>query len=390
VKHRTPFPAALAVIVAAAAVSCGGSKSTPAPTAPTPTPSATLTAPKPDSPAAGEQLGTLRPTLTVQNATSDQPSGTRTYEFQISDTTSFSATTTSSEIRGFDAQVGKTGVPEGTGGKTSFTVESDLQPTTAFFWRVRAVQGTTVGPWSETFRFKSKLVGFNRPGELYDPLIHGETVGTIVGSATFLPGQGLQLNSGAGGIIGYVRYVLPQTIPNGEFSMDVMGLRANGPGDKAKVFGMQQGPDDSDFVTNKYRIDVQYRGITGVPPNCIQFRVLYGSSDDLDVRYEPDANDRNAAVRILNPATKYYWRARWGSVFNLFMREGGAAGTGVTQYDKSIATPRGAYLPNPHYAYLGAPPARSGPEAASIPGSIYSNVWIGNKPRPDTLGSALQ
>ena len=172
--------------------------------------------------------------------------------------------------------------------------------------------------------------------------------------------------------------------------MDVVGLRANGPGDKAKVFGMQQGPDDSDFVTNLYRIDIQYRGVNGVPPNCIQFRVLYGSATDTSVRYEPDANQRNAAVVLLNPATTYYWKATWGSVFNLFMREGSAAGTGTTLYNFSIPTPKGAYLPNPHYAYLGAPPARSGPEAASIPGSIYRNVWLGNKPRPDTLGSALR
>jgi len=229
-----------------------------------------------------------------------------------------------------------------------------------------------------------------RAGELYDPLIHGETVGLIVGSATFLPGQGIQLNSGAGGVVGYVKYVLPQTISNGEFSMDVAGLRANGQGDKAKVFGMQQGPDDSDFVTNLYRIDIQYRGVNGVPPNCIQFRVLYGSATDTSVRYEPDTAKRNASVVLLNPATTYYWKATWGSVFNLFMREGGAAGTGPTLYDFSIPTPKGSYQPNPHYAYLGAPPARSGPEAASIPGSIYSNVWLGNKPRPTTLGNALR
>ena len=172
--------------------------------------------------------------------------------------------------------------------------------------------------------------------------------------------------------------------------MDVMGLRANGPGDKAKVFGMQQGPDDSDFVTNKYRVDIQYRGVNGVPPNAIQFRVLYGSATDTSVRYEPDTAKRNASVVLLNPSTKYYWKATLGSVFNLFMREGGLTGIGPTLYDFGIPTPRGAYLPNPHYAYLGAPPARSGPEAASIPGSIYSNVWIGNKPRPESLGSALR
>lgn len=386
-KHRILVPAACAAILAALSVACGSSKS--APTTPTPV-SATLTAPKLDSPAANAQTDTLRPTLTVQNATSDQPAGTRTYEFQISDTSSFTAATVSSTIQGFDAQVGKTGIAEGTGGKTSFTVDADLQPTTVFFWRARAIQGTATGPWSDTFKFKSKLVGFIRAGELYDPLIFGETVGQIVGSATFVPGQGIQLNSGAGGVVGFVKYVLPQTISNGEFSMDVMGLRANGPGDKAKVFGMQQGPDDSDFVTNLYRIDIQYRGVNGVPPNCIQFRVLYGSATDTSVRYEPDTAKRNASVVLLNPGTKYYWRATWGSVFNLFMREGGAAGTGPTLYDFGVPTPKGSYNPNPHYAYLGAPPARSGPEAASIPGSIYSNVWLGNKPRPDSLGSALR
>jgi hypothetical protein len=200
VKHRLlaliALPAAAAVIAA-----CGGSKPTP-PTTPAPV-AATLSAPKVDSPTSGSQLDTLRPTLTVQNVTSDQPGGTRTYEFQISDTTAFTAATTQS-VSGFDATVGKTGVAEGSGGKTSFTAESDLQPTTRFYWRARAIQGTTTGPWSETFEFKSKLVGFNRAGELYDPLIHGETVGEIVGSVSFIPGKGAQLNSGQS----YIKYLL--------------------------------------------------------------------------------------------------------------------------------------------------------------------------------------
>src|SRR6187431_675740 len=136
---RILVPAACAVVIAGLALACGSSKP---PTTPTPAPvAATLTAPKLDAPTANAQTDTLRPTLTVQNATSDQPTGTRTYEFQVSDTT------TSPTIRGFDAQVGKTGVPEGTGGKTSFTVEADLQPTTMFFWHARASQGGAVGPW---------------------------------------------------------------------------------------------------------------------------------------------------------------------------------------------------------------------------------------------------
>lgn len=379
---RSSTLALAAVAAAITAAACGGSKGTPT----TPTPSAaTLTAPKLETPAANEQLDTLRPTLTVTNATADV-SGARTYEFQVSDNTGFTSATTS-YVTGFAATVGKTGVAEGTGGKTSWTPDTDLQPTTLFYWRARAVQGSSTGPWSETGRFKSRLVGFIRAGELYDPLIHGETVGTIVGSATFIPGRGLQLNQGSG-FVGYVRYVLPQTISNGEFSMEVEGLRANNAGDKAKVFGMQQGPDDSDFVTNKYRVDVQYRGINGVPPNCIQFRVLYGSATDLSVRYEPDTAKRFASVFLLDPSTTYYWQATWGSTFRLVMLQGGMNGSPL--YDYSIPTPKGSYQPSPHYAYLGAPPARSGPEAASIPGAIYRNVWIGNRPRPASLGSALQ
>ena len=72
--------------------------------------------------------------------------------------------------------------------------------------------------------------------------------------------------------------------------MDVEGLRANAPGDKSKVFGMQEGT--SDFITNDYRIDVQYRGATGRPPNAIQWRVIYGDAEDLEVRYEPDTAER--------------------------------------------------------------------------------------------------
>ena len=67
--------------------------------------------------------------------------------------------------------VGATTVAEGANGTTSWTPDQDLQPTTVFYWRARARQGTAVSAWSATGTFKSKLVGFNRAGELYDPLI---------------------------------------------------------------------------------------------------------------------------------------------------------------------------------------------------------------------------
>lgn len=377
-KNRILFQTAVVVAVAAGVMACSDKKT---PTAPTPPPvPATVTAPKLDSPAGGAQTDTLRPTLTVQNATSDQ-AGTRTYQFQISDTSSFTTAATSS-IPGFAATVSKDGVPEGAGGKTSFTVESDLQPTTMFFWRARAIQGTVTGPWSDTFQFKSKLVGFNRAGELYDPLIHGVTVGDVVGSVTFIPGEGAQLNNGAS----YIRYLLPQTITSGEMSMDVKNLRPNGPGDKTKVMGMQEG--QGDYIVNPYRVDIQYRGSSGFPPNAITFRALYGSADDLDVRYEPDTGTRFASVFALNPSLVYHWKATWGSEFRVTVQEGGNKGT--TFYNVGVRSPNGTYRPTPHYAYAGAPTGRSGAESASIAGAIYRNVWIGSRPRPDTLGSALR
>jgi hypothetical protein len=256
-----------------------------------------------------------------------------------------------------------------------------------FYWRARAVQGTVTGPWSDMFQFKSKLVGFNRAGELYDPLIHGETVGTIVGSASFVPGKGLRLNNGQS----HVRYLLPATVTSGEFSMDVEGLSANGPGDKAKVFGMQEGQDD--FIVNRYRVDIQYRGLAGFPPNAITFRALYGDGDDLDKRYEPDTNTRMRSVYNLNPAATYYWRANWGPEFRVIVKDGGLNATGIngtTIYNIGMASPNGTYSPSSHYAYLGAPVGRSGAESASIGGTIYRNVYLGSRPRPETLGSALR
>jgi hypothetical protein len=368
---------AAAVAVAVGSGACSDSKSTP--TAPVPA-AANVSAPALEAPAADTQLETLRPTLSVRNVTSDQ-SGTRSYEFQISDSTSFTAATTSN-VEGFAASVGSTGVPEGAGGTTSWTPAQDLQPTTLFYWRARATQGTSASAWSATGTFRSKLVGFNRAGELYDPLIHGETVGQIIGSATFLTGRGLQLNDGQS----HVRYLLPQTITSGEFSMDVEGLRANGPGDKAKVFGMQEG--QGDFITNRYRVDIQYRGTAGFPPNAIQWRVIYGDADDLDVRYEPDMAKRVASVFLLNPATTYHWKFTWGSDIRLEARDGGMNGPAF--YDYGMRAARGVYAPSPHYAYLGAPVGRSGTESASIGGTIYRNVWLASRPRPQSLGSALR
>jgi hypothetical protein len=370
----------MCVVVAPLVAACGGGKESPS--APSPSVPATLTAPIGDTPSNGEQLDTLRPTLTVKNATSSQTSGSRTYEFQISDTNNFSSAATPSTFAGFAVVVGKTGVAENPGGRTSFQPEQELQPTTRYYWRARVVQGTAQSDWSPVMTFKTKLVGYMRAGELYDPLIHGETVGEIIGSTDFIPSKGIRLNSNTS----YVRYLLPATISNGEFSMEVEGLRANAPGDKSKVFGMQDGT--SDYITNRYRVDIQYRGTSGFPPNAITFRVLYGSDDCC--KYEPDTDTRIRSVFTLDPATTYFWKFTWGTGTEVrtTVREGGVDGN--TIYDVGVPARTGVYAPAQHYAFIGTPAGRSGAESASIPGTIYRNVWIADHPRPQSLGSALR
>ncbi len=373
-----------AVVVCLAALPLAGCGKKDSPTAPSPGAPTTLAGPVADAPSTGEQLNTLRPTLVVKNSTSSPAEG-RTYEFQISDTSSFSAAVTGSASTtpaGFALLVGKTGVPENPSGRTSYQVDRDLQPTTKYYWRVRAVQGSVQSDWSPVMTFKTKLVGYIRPGEIYDPLIHGETVGEIIGSTDFIPGKGIRLNSHTS----YVRYLLPAAISEGEFSMEVEGLRANADGDKSKVFGMQDGTDD--YITNRYRVDIQYRGSSGYPPNAITFRVLYGSDDCC--KYEPDTDTRFRSVFNLNPATTYFWKFTWGTGTEVrtTVREGGVDGSKI--YDVGVPARAGVYAPSQHYAFIGTPIGRSGAESASIPGAIYRNVWIANHPRPQSLGSALR
>jgi hypothetical protein len=372
----------IAACAAAVLAACGGNSTgtPPTPTTSTTTTSAaavTLSAPTVDAPADDLQLDTLKPTLQVNNATSNV-SGTRTYEFQIADNEGFTIAAAGASPY-FAVVTTKTGVAEGSNGKTSFTVESDLQPTTRFYWRARAVQSGVNGPWSTTSRFKSKLVGYNRAGELYDPLlVPNETVGSASGSVTWVQGKGVRLNDQNA----YVRYALPQTITSGEFSVDVEGLRPNTPFGKLKIFSMMDG--GANLFTSKWLLNVQYRGTDGNPDNCIAWKALFG---DDDLKLEPDIGVRSANVKQLDPARKYHWKGTWSNGFRLQIYDGGVGGTQIYDYGQTI---NATYSPGPHVAYLGSNNAPFGEETGSYPGATISNVWIGNRPRPASLGSALR
>jgi hypothetical protein len=325
-----------------------------------------LTAPAPEGPADQAQLSTLRPTLTVRNGTSSE-AGIRTYDFQVSAQADFSSTAVSA-----------TGVPEGQNGTTSYSLTQELAPSSRFYWRSRVVQGTSTSPWSPARSFNSQIVGFNRPGELYDPLVSGETIGTIVGSTAFVPGQGIRINNEAS----YVAYQLAQTLPSGELSVEVQGLAPNGPNHKLKIFSMSDGPGD--LISSRYQFAVHYRGVNGNPDNAIAFKATWGSFGAI---LEPDFPRRADGVRLLNPSTGYLWRAIWNpSSLRVVVSDGGN-----TVYDLTIAAPNGTgpYAPSPHFAFLGATSGLFKSDAGSFPGAVYRNLWIGSGPRPAAIGSAV-
>lgn len=111
------------LILAGALAACGSSSSpaTPATPTPLPAPPPTLAKAVPDSPADGEQLDNVRPTLTVVNGTSNQ-SAAKSYEFQISDNSTFSASAAASVF--FPSTVLSGQVPEDASGKTKYEVDA--------------------------------------------------------------------------------------------------------------------------------------------------------------------------------------------------------------------------------------------------------------------------
>ena len=339
------------VVVALSVVGCGGSNQT---TPNTPTPAVTLTAPTHVIPPDDAQTNTLQPALAVANATSSQ-AGAKTYEFQVSSTADFTAIVASADS-----------VSEDSDGQTAWDVSRPLQATTRYWWRARVKQGSSIGPWSTPTRFRSRIEGFNRPGELFDPLTNGSTVGNLI-NATLIPGQGVRLDS----LGSRVTYTLPQDLPAGEFSLFATGLNNDSAGDSTKLFSMQQG--STDLTTNPYRATIEKRD-----HGTVTFRFIAG---DVDARADGVREDF-----VFNPSAVYFWKFTWGSGFaRLVVLEGGENGRVVYNQGDSYS---GTYRPNPHIAHLGAPPGRAGINTASVPGAVINNVWLSSKPRPSGLGSA--
>ena len=307
-----------------------------------------VTAPTPLGPANGSTLTTFAPSLQVTASTFKfQGSGTITHRFQLLNG--------STVLRDFTT-AGASWVP------------SNLENKTTYGWRARGEQGALFGPWSATWTFTTpdQPEGYSRPGELYDPLFNGKSVGAVMGAVTFLPQVGAKME----GFTSHIRYHLPQTITRGEFSMLVTGVLDNTDGRKTKMMSMSEGL--ADVTTDNRRFTLERRGNSS-PPGVVAWRMI--TSDD-----QIETNTITRRYVRFTPNQTYLVTSAWGSgALTITIREGGAAGREIYRMSHGYS---GVYDPSPHYAFVGCPVPRGGPEAATIPGMIARQVWLSSNPRP--------
>jgi hypothetical protein len=343
---------------------CAGDSGSPA------SPSAgPLTKPTIDSPAEGAQLDNLRPILTIVNTSA---TGSKTYEVEISDnpaTGPGNAFTTRT--------LATPAVPEGASGKTTIIVNQDLQPSTKYYWHARAVQGSSTSDWSEARSFRTKIQGFNRPGALFDPLVNGETIGTISGNTTWISGQGIRLND----VVSYVYYELPQVILSGELSVEVTGLGPGGPCCKPRVFTIIDRVGSLNSSSN-YSMNAQYRGVGGNPDNGIAFKAVFGNNA---IGLEPTTSQRLASSIVLDPTKMYLWRGIWTrDSYRVVVREGLS---GPVLYDLAVQNSQVSWNPSRMYALLGSDNGQFVSPDGTLPNITLRNLWVGSTPRPSSLGS---
>lgn len=312
------------------------------------------TVPTLQSPINGVRLTALQPViLVVGNSTTPYLSVPLSYRFELTNAAG--------------AVVEDVVVPGGAG-STSRQVTADLDSEAPYQWRCRPEYQGTAGPWTARASFVSPpSEGYLKGAELYDPLMNGKTIGTIVGPVTFIPGVGVRLEAFESRIV----YELPEPLEDGELSALVTGVTTNTEGDKTKIFAMAQGYGD--LTANPRRMTVEKRGDS--PPGAIAWRFLPSGGDGVDTV------GAERVVRQFDPNLVYFWEADWrDGFFRVRINEGGVTGRNIYDFGKGYS---GFYRPEPHVVYLGGGPARGGPAGQTVPGMIIRQVWVSQRPRPD-------
>jgi hypothetical protein len=364
-QHKK-FVACAAAALMSVALGCSNESSTPvSPTGAAPGASGAgpsgetlkATAPTPQSPINGAQPDSL--VLVTGKASPSFSAGgspAYAYEFEVRNSAGTAAMCPSTTVAG------------GSGSSVSATPVCNLEFDQSYTWRVRAVFAGAQGPWSPNATFRAPAGGYIRGNEVMDPLTNGRTAGEISGPTQWEPGLGLRLLDHGS----FVTYRLPQNLQEGELSMMILNGDEGNPGDKSKVFSMQEGPDVSDITTDDYRATIELRGRNYGAPGTVNFRIIPGDGEPRDAE--------RSAVNF-NSSIWYFWRFTWRTGFaQLEVKENGPNGRTVWQH--AVGTGSHPYRPDPHYIHLGAPIGRGGALDGTMPGIVIKNVWASSRPRP--------
>jgi hypothetical protein len=362
-QHKK-YVACAAVALAAVAFSC--SKDSPTPVSPSSAvPDATgagpqgetlkATAPTPQSPVNNQQPDSLVLVTAAARPAFIGNASNYAYEFEIRNSAGSAAVCPSTTIPGNGAST------------ISWTSSCTLTFDQPYTWRVRAVLAGAVGPWSPNATFRAPAGGYIRNNEVMDPLTNGRTAGDIIGPVQFTPNGILLLAHES-----HITYKLPVNLQEGELSMMILGADEGSPGDKSKVFSMQEGPDENDLTDDDYRMTAELRGRQYGAPGSVTFRIIPGDGD-------PEDGDR---IQLNFDSSRwYFWRFTWRNAFaQLEVKRDGPGGPTIYSSSKGIGSH--PYRPDPHFIHLGAPVGRAGPQDATMPGITIKNVWASSRPRP--------
>jgi hypothetical protein len=250
----------------------------------------------------------------------------------------------------------------------SYTVTASLDFEKRYTWRVRAVSGTAVGPWSTVASFKAPVGGYIKNQEIFDPLTNGKTVGHRTVDVTFTA-AGVRLN----GKESVVEYRMPQTLTGGEFSAIITNLGNGSEEWKTKVMSMLA--DDGVNVTdNEYRVTIDKRTTWFDQGSPARFTFCVRSAD-------PNAShcpEPNAGPQQWDRTRTYFWKFTWGNgVARLVVLDGGVGGTQKVNISAGYS---GVWNPAKMLVRLGSVNGRAGSD--TNPGTTIRNVWVSANPRP--------
>ena len=114
-------------------------------------PRPSLGAPRPISPVNNERTATRQPTISAGRPDRNSAVGSLVYEFHVATDTAFS-------------QIVATNVTDETGDSTRFTTPTPYAADRQHYWRVRAADSETLGPWSATQSFITAAAPGPAPG----------------------------------------------------------------------------------------------------------------------------------------------------------------------------------------------------------------------------------